>query len=241
MRGGARPKLNTGGPWPLLRPRPRPCPPRLPKIVASKLVGDKWGRWMRWAASVVSDASACIALIDREGGKLSDDLVLSLVELLLLLGQCLERCVGSRSCCEVALVSQSRHLRHSCFGCIIVQIVGGKHIKSILLEWKGRGIPLLAQGGGRRIKRMLKGLLDYPAEFYPRFCALGKLVPILKCTDVQSRGEEEADCVHDQLLVSVEVFPQQCCLGAFLDVAEKNFGGISSQRASEDVIICFQG
>ena len=146
--------------------------------------------------SVVSDALACIALIDQEGGKLLNDLVLSLVELLLLLGQCLEGCVGGRSCHEVALVSQSRHLRCSCFGCIIVQIVGGKRIKSILLEWKGRSIPLMAQGWGRCIKPTLKGLLDYPAEFYPRFCALGKLVPILKRTDVQSRGEEEADRVH---------------------------------------------
>ena len=45
--------------------------------------------------------------------------------------------------------------------------------------------------------------------------------------DVHSRGEEEADRVHDQLFVGVGVFPQQCYLGAFLDAAEKNFGGIS--------------
>ncbi len=151
-----------------------------------------------------------------------------MVELLLLLGQCLEGCVGGRSCHEVALVSQSRHLHCSRFGCIIVQIDGGKRIKSILLEWKGGGVPLMAQGGGQRIKPTLKGLLDYPAEFYSRFCTLGKLVPILKHTDVQSRGEEEADRVHDQLLVGAGVFPQQRCLGAFLDASEKNFGGISS-------------
>ncbi len=197
------------------------------KIVGSELVGGKWGQWMSRAVSVVSDALACIALIDQVGGKLLDDLVLSLVELLLLLGQCLEGRVGGRSCREVALVSQSRHLRCSCFGCIILRVVGGKRIKSILLESKGRGVPLMAQGGGQRIKPTLKGLLDYRAEFYPHFCALGKLVPILECTDVQSRGEEEADHVHDQLLVGVGVFPQQCCLGAFLDAAEKNFGGIS--------------
>jgi hypothetical protein len=177
---------------------------------------------------MASDALACIALIDREGGELLNDLVLSLVELLLLLGQCLEGRVGGRSCREVALVSQSRHLHCSCFGCIIVQIDGGKRAISILLEWKGGGIPLMARGGGRRIKPTLKGLLDYPAELYPHFRTLGKLVPILECTDVQSRGEEEADRVHDQLLVGVGVFPQQCCLGTFLDVAEKNFGGISS-------------
>jgi hypothetical protein len=198
------------------------------KIVASELVGGKWGRWMRRAASMASNALACIALIDREGGELLDDLVLSLVELLLLLGQCFEGRVGGRSCREVALVSQSRHLRCSRFGCIIVQINGGKRIKSILLEWKGRGIPLMARDGGRRIKPTLKGLLDYPAEFYPCFCALSKLVPILEHTDGQSCGEEEADRVHDQLLVSVGVSPQQCCLGTFLDAAEKNFGGISS-------------
>jgi hypothetical protein len=197
---------------------------------------------MRRAASVASDALACIALIDQEGGKLLNDLVLSLVELLLLLGQCLEGRVGGRSCREVALISQSCHLCCSRFGCIIVRIVCGKCIKSILLEWKGGGIPLMARGGDQRIKPTLKGLLDYPAEFYPRFCALGKLVPILKRTDVQSCGEEEADCVNDQLLVGVGVFPQQCCLGAFLNAAEKNFGGISSQHwALEDMIVCFQG
>jgi hypothetical protein len=212
------------------------------KIVASKLVGGKWGRWMRRAASVASNALACISLIDQEDCDLLDDLVLSLVKLLLLLGQCLEGRVGSRSCCEVALVSQSRHLHCSRFGCIIIQIVGSKHIKSMLLEWKGGDVPLIAQGGGQRIKPTLKGLLDYPAEFYPRFCALGKLVPVLECTDVQFRGEEEADHVHDQLFVGVGFFPQQRCLGAFLDVAEKNFGGISSRCwASEDVIVCFQG
>jgi hypothetical protein len=90
------------------------------KIVASKLVGGKWDRWMRRAASVASDALACVALIDQEGGELLNDLVLSLVELLLLLGQCLEGRVGGRSCCDVALVNQSRHLRHSRFGCIII-------------------------------------------------------------------------------------------------------------------------
>ena len=100
----------------------------------------------------------------------------------------------------------------------------------------------MARGGGRRIKPTLKGLLDYPVEFYPRFCTLGKLVPNLKRMDVQSCGEEEADRVHDQLLVGVGVFPQQCCLGAILDAAEKNFGEISSRRwALKDVIICFQG
>jgi hypothetical protein len=66
---------------------------------------------MRRAMSMVSNALACITLIDREGDKFLDDLVLSLVELLLLLGQCLEGQVGGRSCREVALVSQSRHLR----------------------------------------------------------------------------------------------------------------------------------
>ncbi len=100
----------------------------------------------------------------------------------------------------------------------------------------------MVRGGGRCIKLTLKGLLDYPAEIYPRFCGLGKLVPILECMDVHSRGEEEADCVHDQLLVSVGVISQKRYLGAFLDAAEKNFGGISGQRwASEDVIVCFQG
>jgi hypothetical protein len=85
----------------------------------------------------------------------------------------------------------------------------------------------MAQGGGQRIKPTLKGLLDYPAEFYPHFRTLGKLVPILERTDVHSRGEEDADCVHDQLLIGVGFFSQQRCLGAFLNAAEKNFGGIS--------------
>ncbi len=85
----------------------------------------------------------------------------------------------------------------------------------------------MAQGGGRCIEPTLKGLLDYLAEFDPRYCALGKLVPILERTDIHSCGKEEADCVHDQLLVGVGVLPQQRFLGAFLDAVEKNFGRIS--------------
>ena len=60
--------------------------------------------------------------------------------------------------------------------------------------------------------------------------------------DLQTRGEEEADRVGDQLFVDVGILPYQCFLGAFLDAAEKNFGGIGGRCwASEDIVVGFKG
>jgi hypothetical protein len=86
------------------------------KIVAPKLDWGKLGYWWRRTAPLASDASARIALVEQEGCHLLHDLVLILLELLLLMGQFLDVLVyslglgGGCSCCELALISQSRHL-----------------------------------------------------------------------------------------------------------------------------------
>jgi hypothetical protein len=54
--------------------------------------------------------------------------------------------------------------------------------------------------------------------------------------DIQTHGEEEADCDGDQLFVGVGILPYQRFLG------EKNFRSIDSRcRASEDVVAGFKG
>jgi len=79
--------------------------------------------------------------------------MLILMELILLMGQCLEVLahllgqVGSRSRRELVLICQSRHLSRDRFCGVIVRIVGGESTKRILLEWKGEGISLVARGG----------------------------------------------------------------------------------------------
>ncbi len=60
------------------------------KIVAPELDWGKWGSWWRRTAPLASDASACVALVEQEGCHLLHDLVLILLELLLLMGQCLD-------------------------------------------------------------------------------------------------------------------------------------------------------
>ena len=65
----------------------------------------------------------------------------------------------------------------------------------ILLEWKGGGISLVARSGGFHIEPTLECFLDHPVEFDPRLRGFSQLVPILECTDIQIRGDEEADRV----------------------------------------------
>ncbi len=133
--------------------------------------------------------------------------------LLLLMGQCLDVLahllgrVGGRSCHELALISQSRHLSRDRFCGVMVRIVGGESTKCILLEWKGGGISLVACSGGCRIEPMLECFLDHSAEFDPRLRGFAQLVPILERTDIQTRGVEEADCVSDQLFVGIGILP----------------------------------
>jgi hypothetical protein len=184
------------------------------KIVAPKLDQGKWGSWWRRTEPLASDALACVALVEQEGCHLLHDLVLILLELLLLMGQCLDVLVhllgqvGSWSCCELALISQSRHLLCNSVCQVIIQIFTGQSSERILLEWKGWGILLMACGGGCCVELTLEGILNHPTEFNPCFVGLNKLVPILECTDVESCGEEQADRVGDQLFVSVWVLPE---------------------------------
>ena len=80
----------------------------------------------------------------------------------------------------VAVSWQSRHLGGDRSSRVVVQIVGGKSTKCILLEWKGGVISLMACGGGCRIEPTLKGFLDHPTEFDPCLCGIVKLVPIFE-------------------------------------------------------------
>ncbi len=66
----------------------------------------------------------------------------------------------------------------------------------------------MAGGGCRRIKLLLECILDDSAEFNPSFGCLTKLVPILEGTGVQTCGEKEADCVHDELFIGVRILTQ---------------------------------
>ena len=78
--------------------------------------------------------------------------MLVLMELLLLMGQCFDVLahllgqVGGHRCSQLALICQSRHLSRDPFGGVIVGIVGGESTKPNLLEWRGRGISLVARG-----------------------------------------------------------------------------------------------
>jgi hypothetical protein len=161
-----------------------------------------------------SDALACVALVEREGCHLLHDLVLILLELLLLMGQCLDILVrslghgGGCSCCELALISQSHHLCRDGVCQVVVQIFAGQSSKCVLLEWKGWGKPLMACGGGCHVEPTLEGILNQPTEFNPCFVGLKKLVLNLERTDVESCGEEQADRVGDQLFVGVWVLPK---------------------------------
>ena len=113
-------------------------------------------------------------------------MVLILVELFLLMGQCLDVLihflgrVGGCRRCELALIRQGRHLGCDRFGRVIVRIISGESSKRILLEWKGRGISLMARGGGCRIEPTLESFLDHSTEFDPRLVGVGKLVPIFE-------------------------------------------------------------
>jgi len=45
-------------------------------------------------------------------------------------------------------------------------------------------------------------------ELDPRLRCFGQLIPIFKCADIQTHGEEEADRVGDQLLVGVGILTE---------------------------------
>jgi hypothetical protein len=88
----------------------------------------------------VSDAASSVTLIEQKSRHLLHHLMLVLMELILLMGQCLKVLahllgrVGGHSHPELALICQSCHLSHDHFCGVIVQIVGNEST-----EWKGRG------------------------------------------------------------------------------------------------------
>ena len=116
--------------------------------------------------------------------------MLILMEEILLVGQCLNVLahllgrVGGGGCRQLTLIRQRRHLCRDHFGGFFIRIVGGESTKCILLEWKGWGISLMTRSGGCHVESTLEGLLNQPAEFYPRLCRFSQLVPIFKRADV---------------------------------------------------------
>ena len=61
-----------------------------PISVASESVWGKWGRWCRWTTTLAPDASSSVALVEQMSRHLLHHSMLILMELILLMDQCLE-------------------------------------------------------------------------------------------------------------------------------------------------------
>ena len=92
--------------------------------------------------------------------------MLILIEEFLLVGQCLNVLahllgrVGGSGSCQLTLIRQCCHL--CCYrfsGVFLIRVVAGECTKCILLVWKGRGISLIARGGGYPVKLTLESVL----------------------------------------------------------------------------------
>jgi len=93
--------------------------------------------------------------------------MLILMEEILLVGQCVHVLahllgrVGGSGSHQLTLIRQCRHLCRNCFcGVVFIQVIASESTKRILLEWKGRGITLMACGGGCCVESMLESFLD---------------------------------------------------------------------------------
>ena len=93
--------------------------------------------------------------------------MLILMEEILLVGQCLNVLahllgpVGGGGSRQLTLIHQCRHLCRDRFGGVIfIQVVAGESTKHIMLEWKGRGIALMARwkaiGGARSTSSLFR-------------------------------------------------------------------------------------
>ncbi len=87
----------------------------------------------------------------------------------------------------------------------------------------------MACRGSSGIEVTLKCFLDKRPQRNPRLLHIGEAVPFLEQPLVQSSGEEEADCIIDQLAICVRVVAHDCNFGAILDAPEENFGGIGGR------------
>ena len=65
----------------------------------------------------------------------------------------------------------------------------------------------MACSGGGRVESTLKRVLNQSSELDPSLRCLCQLVPIFERADIQTRGEEEADRVGDQLFVGLGILP----------------------------------
>ena len=67
----------------------------------------------------------------------------------------------------------------------------------------------MACGGGCCVESTLKLILNQTSELNPSLRCLCQLVPIFERADIQTRGEEEADCVGDELFVGLRILTEQ--------------------------------
>ena len=93
--------------------------------------------------------------------------MLILMEEFLLVGQCLNVLalllgrVGGSGSRQLTLIRQRCHLCRYRFGGVFpIRVVAGECTKCILLVWKGRGIALMARGGGCCVELTLESVLN---------------------------------------------------------------------------------
>ena len=84
MMGGARRAINAGGRWAAVATSPTSASlsAAVTVWVATESVWGKWGRRWRQTASLLSDASSSIALVERKSHHLLHHLMLILIELI---------------------------------------------------------------------------------------------------------------------------------------------------------------
>jgi hypothetical protein len=83
--------------------------------------------------------------------------------------------------------------------------------------------------------------LDHGAKSDPCLAWGGQTIPFLEWLDVKSGGEEETNGIGDKLPIRVWVAAEERHLCTFLNLVEKDFGGVRSQvGAVENSIVCLK-
>jgi hypothetical protein len=81
---------------------------------------------------------------------------------------------------------------------------------------------LLRSGAG-------ESLLDQGAKRDPCLVYLRETIPFLKWLGVEASGEEQADCISDQLAICVRALPKEGRLSTFFNPSKIDFRSISHQ------------
>ncbi len=138
--------------------------------------------------------------------------------------------VGGHGLHVLPLVCEHSHLGCNPIGngLLIITLGFAEYAKCILLIRLGGCITVMPRSRCRCIQMTLECLLNEATQFNPCLGDWQESVPLLEGSNVQARGQEEADCVVDQLAIRVWVITQNCNLSAIFDVTEEDFGGIGS-------------